>query len=108
MDINRIIQNLKSYLSEGVDNYRFTNIDEIIHMISALGGAREYDEAIQLYQNKENDLKNSELYEAALTNIIKVCDEMGNKDLMIEYAKELKKTLPDHPYVLEISKNHTL
>lgn len=108
MDIQEYNNKMIAFQSQGLNNYQFKNEEDIVLIISGLHGLREYDTAVQLYQKYEQQLNQSEILPVALTNIIKVCDDSKKIDLLVKYAKELKDIYPDHPYVIEISKTHSI
>ncbi|MES2728282.1 MAG: hypothetical protein V4643_14330 [Bacteroidota bacterium] len=108
MDIPVYIQKMNDFQSQGVNNYQFQNEEDIVLIISGLRGLRQHNTAIQLYQKYEQQLKQSKILPVALTNIIEVCNESKNTILLVQYTKELKNIYPDHPYVVELSKFHSL
>ena len=84
------------------------NEEDIVLVISGLRGLQQHDTAVQLYQKYEQELTQSNILPVALTNIIEVCNESKKTDLLVKYTKELKNIYPDHPYVVEISKFHSI
>lgn len=108
MDIQAYIQKMKDFQSQGLNNYQFQNEEDIVLVISGLRGLQQYDTAVQLYQKYEQELNHSDILPVALTNIIEVCNESKKTDLLVKYTKELKNIYPDHPYVVEISKFHSI
>ncbi|WP_162926933.1 hypothetical protein [Flavobacterium psychrotrophum] len=108
MDINYYLQKIEDYQSEGIDSYRFNNIEDINLIISGLRGLQKHSEAEALFFKYEADLKSSEYWPVFLSVILQVFNESGNTKALITYTRELKKIYPDHPYVIEISKYHTI
>ena len=99
---------MNDFQDQGVANYKFTNYDDIVLVISGLRGLHQYSTAIKLYQKYETILQSLDVFPVALSNIIEVCNDSKNIPLLIKYTKELKKIYPDHPYVIEISKFHSI
>lgn len=108
MDVNALIKKMNDFQSQGIDNYKFTDYDDIVLIISGLRGLHQYPKAIELYQKYESILQTLDVFPVALTNIIEVCNDSKNIPLLIKYTKELKAIYPDHPYVIEISKFHSI
>lgn len=108
MDIQYFTKLITDFQKQGIKNFKFSNNEQIILVISGLRGLRQYSTAIELYEKYESDLKNDELYPAALTNIVEVCNDFNETELLIKYTRQLKAIYPDHPYVIEISKHHSI
>ncbi len=108
MDVNALIKKMNDFQSQGIDKYKFANKEDIVLVISGLRGLHKFELAIELYQKYEMDLQDPDIYPVALTNIIEVCNDSKTIPLLIKYTKELKAIYPDHPYVIEISKFHTI
>lgn len=108
MNPQELNDKMDDFLSQGIHNYQFESEEDIVMIISGLRGLRQYNTAIELYQKYEATLNASDISPVALTNIIQVCNDSKNIPLLIQYTKELKATHPDHPFVIEISKYHSI
>jgi hypothetical protein len=108
MDIQAYIKKMNDFQSQGLNKYQFQNEEDIVLIISGLRGLRQFETAIQLYQKYEVQLKQSYIFPVALSNIIEVCNDSKNTDLLVKHTKELKSIYPDHPYVIEISIFHSI
>lgn len=108
MDVNALIKKMNDFQSQGSANYKFTDYNDIVIIIGGLRGLHQYSEAIELYQKYEPILQTLDVFPVALSNIIEVCNDSKRIPLLIKYTKELKAIYPDHPYVLEISKLHSI
>lgn len=108
MEVNDYIKKMNDFQAQGIAKYKFTNPEDIILIISGLRGLRQFQNAIDLYQKYEQTLQQQDVFPVALTNIIEVCNDFNNIPLLIKYTKELKAIYPDHPYVIEISKSHSI
>ena len=108
MDVKALIKKMNDFQSQGIDKYEFTNNEDIVLVISGLRGLHKFKLALELYQKYEINLQDPDIYPVALTNIIEVCNDSKNIPLLIKYTKELKAIHPDHPYVIEIAKFHTI
>lgn len=108
MDIKDSIKKMNDFQVQGIAKYKFTNPADIVLIISGLRGLGQFQNAIDLYQKYEQTLQLQDVFPVALTNIIEVCTDFKNLPLLIKYTKELKAIYPDHPYVIEISKYHSI
>lgn len=108
MDVTRQVKIMNDFIAQGVNNYTFNNPEDMILTISGLRGAQRFQLAIDLYQKHESVLQHPDFSLVALTNIIEVCNDLKNITLLIKYAKELKSIAPDHPFIITLSKTHSI
>lgn len=68
-NVQRDIKIIKDFLTQGLDNYEFEKMDDIVMTISGLRGAGEFQSAFDLYKKYEKNLEVSDPYILELTNI---------------------------------------
>lgn len=91
-----------------IDNYQYKDVEDIILTCSALRGYRRHSDAIRLYERFDNEIMESDYEINGLTTILKICQENFDTPRMIRYAKRLRILAPDHPWVIELSKYHSI
>jgi hypothetical protein len=94
--------------ADEIDNYQFKNVEDIILKCTVLSSCRRHLDAIRLYEKFENEIRESDYEINSLTTILKICQENFDTPGMIHYAKRLRLIAPDHPWIKELKKYHSI
>lgn len=106
--MNDFLKKIFKRTDDEIDNYQFKNIEDIILKCSALRECRRHSDAIRLFERFDNEIMESDYAINSLTTILKICQESFDTPRMIRYAKRLRDLAPDHPWVIELKKYHSI
>lgn len=91
-----------------IDNYQYIGAEHVILTCNQLRILRRHSDALRLYEKFEKEIILSQYEIVGLTTIIEICIEYSYVTKIIKYVTRLKSLCPNHPYVIELSKQYQI